>query len=144
MVQFQVNQGVAEDLHLLADLDLALYLYLNFFFFLSHREEVQENCVRWKKKFTFVCKMSANPATGLLDPCICRVSVRKVSIQLCFWQVVPPVVYWQLITGCFLAARKIVLDCGGKERLFGTGHAGTEPPSPGRVLDGGWERPGWW
>nr|XP_020648949.1 protein FAM102A isoform X2 [Pogona vitticeps] len=44
---------------------------------LSTREEVQENCVRWKKKFTFVCKMSANPATGLLDPCICRVSVRK-------------------------------------------------------------------
>ncbi|XP_042334173.1 protein FAM102A isoform X2 [Sceloporus undulatus] len=44
---------------------------------LSSREEVQENCVRWKKKFTFVCKMSANPATGLLDPCICRVSVRK-------------------------------------------------------------------
>ncbi|KAJ6653314.1 hypothetical protein lerEdw1_009343, partial [Lerista edwardsae] len=41
------------------------------------REEVQENCVRWKKKFTFVCKMSANPATGLLDPCVCRVSVRK-------------------------------------------------------------------
>ncbi|XP_074149848.1 early estrogen-induced gene 1 protein [Sminthopsis crassicaudata] len=44
---------------------------------LSSREEVQENCVRWRKKFTFVCKMSANPATGLLDPCICRVSVRK-------------------------------------------------------------------
>ncbi|XP_067327871.1 early estrogen-induced gene 1 protein isoform X1 [Anolis sagrei] len=44
---------------------------------LSSREEVQENCVRWKKKFTFVCKMSANPATGLLDPCVCRVSVRK-------------------------------------------------------------------
>ncbi|XP_015734569.1 protein FAM102A isoform X2 [Coturnix japonica] len=43
----------------------------------QHQEEVQENCVRWKKKFTFVCKMSANPATGLLDPCICRVSVRK-------------------------------------------------------------------
>ncbi|XP_053551369.1 protein FAM102A [Bombina bombina] len=44
---------------------------------LSSREEVQENCVRWGKKFTFVCKMSANPATGVLDPCICRVSVRK-------------------------------------------------------------------
>ncbi|KAG5840763.1 early estrogen-induced gene 1 protein [Anguilla rostrata] len=43
----------------------------------SSREEVQENCVRWKKKFSFVCKMSANPATGVLDPCICRVSVRK-------------------------------------------------------------------
>ncbi|XP_058158844.1 early estrogen-induced gene 1 protein [Dasypus novemcinctus] len=44
---------------------------------LSSREEVQENCVRWQKRFTFVCKMSANPATGLLDPCIFRVSVRK-------------------------------------------------------------------
>ncbi|KAJ8285749.1 hypothetical protein GJAV_G00030500 [Gymnothorax javanicus] len=43
----------------------------------SSREEVQENCVRWKKKFSFVCKISANPATGVLDPCICRVSVRK-------------------------------------------------------------------
>ncbi|KFO19478.1 Protein FAM102A [Fukomys damarensis] len=44
---------------------------------LSSREEVQENCVRWRKRFAFVCKMSANPATGLLDPCIFRVSVRK-------------------------------------------------------------------
>ncbi|XP_069842253.1 early estrogen-induced gene 1 protein [Dendropsophus ebraccatus] len=44
---------------------------------LSSRVEVQENCVRWGKKLTFVCKMSANPATGVLDPCICRVSVRK-------------------------------------------------------------------
>ncbi|XP_027134475.1 protein FAM102A-like [Larimichthys crocea] len=43
----------------------------------SSREEVQQNCVRWRKKFSFVCKMSANPITGVLDPCICRVSVRK-------------------------------------------------------------------
>lgn len=43
------------------------------------REEVQQNCVRWRKKFSFVCKMSANPITGVLDPCICRVSVRKVN-----------------------------------------------------------------
>ncbi|KAM4720328.1 early estrogen-induced gene 1 protein-like isoform 1-T2 [Anableps anableps] len=43
----------------------------------SSREEVQQNCVRWGKKFSFVCKMSANPITGVLDPCICRVSVRK-------------------------------------------------------------------
>eukprot|EP00062_Callorhinchus_milii_P014914 gi/632964563/ref/XP_007898458.1/ PREDICTED: protein FAM102A isoform X2 [Callorhinchus milii] len=28
-------------------------------------------------KFNFICKMSANPVTGVLDPCICRVSVRK-------------------------------------------------------------------
>uniref|UniRef100_A0A4W5RRC1 Estrogen-induced osteoclastogenesis regulator 1b n=1 Tax=Hucho hucho TaxID=62062 RepID=A0A4W5RRC1_9TELE len=26
---------------------------------------------------SFVCKMSASPTTGVLDPCICRVSVRK-------------------------------------------------------------------
>ncbi|XP_030637030.1 protein FAM102A [Chanos chanos] len=43
----------------------------------SSREEVHENCVRWKKRFSFVCKMSANPTTGVLDTCICRVSVRK-------------------------------------------------------------------
>ncbi|XP_017315897.1 protein FAM102A isoform X1 [Ictalurus punctatus] len=43
----------------------------------SSRQEVQENCVCWRKKFSFVCKMSANPTTGVLDPCICRVSVRK-------------------------------------------------------------------
>ncbi|KAM9841459.1 early estrogen-induced gene 1 protein-like [Aulostomus maculatus] len=44
---------------------------------LSSRKEVEQNCVRWGKKFSFVCKMSANPVTGVLDPCICRVSVRK-------------------------------------------------------------------
>ncbi|MBN3270863.1 F102A protein, partial [Polyodon spathula] len=41
------------------------------------REEVLENSVHWKKRFCFVCKMSANPTTGVLDPCVCRVSVRK-------------------------------------------------------------------
>ncbi|KAI5089275.1 protein FAM102A [Silurus meridionalis] len=45
----------------------------------SSRQEVQENCVRWRKKFSFVCKMSANPTTGVLDPCVCRVSVRKLG-----------------------------------------------------------------
>lgn len=43
----------------------------------SSRQEVQENCVCWRKRFSFVCKMSANPTTGVLDPCVCRVSVRK-------------------------------------------------------------------
>uniref|UniRef100_A0A8C4NHQ4 Estrogen-induced osteoclastogenesis regulator 1b n=1 Tax=Dicentrarchus labrax TaxID=13489 RepID=A0A8C4NHQ4_DICLA len=47
------------------------------FAILSSREEVQQNCVRWRKKFSFVCKMSANAITGVLDPCVCRVSVRK-------------------------------------------------------------------
>ncbi|XP_062854328.1 early estrogen-induced gene 1 protein [Trichomycterus rosablanca] len=43
----------------------------------SSREEVQEYSVRWEKKFSFICKISANPSTGILDPCVCRVSVRK-------------------------------------------------------------------
>uniref|UniRef100_A0A3P8WU80 Family with sequence similarity 102 member Bb n=1 Tax=Cynoglossus semilaevis TaxID=244447 RepID=A0A3P8WU80_CYNSE len=43
----------------------------------SSREPVQANCVRWRKLFSFPCKMSANAGTGVLDPCVCRVSVRK-------------------------------------------------------------------
>ncbi|XP_016424548.1 protein FAM102A-like isoform X1 [Sinocyclocheilus rhinocerous] len=43
----------------------------------SSREEVHQNAVRWRKRFSFVCKMSANPNTGILDPSVCRVSVRK-------------------------------------------------------------------
>uniref|UniRef100_UPI0037E83BF4 EEIG family member 2-like n=1 Tax=Semicossyphus pulcher TaxID=241346 RepID=UPI0037E83BF4 len=43
----------------------------------SSREQVQANCVRWKRRFSFMCKMSANAGTGVLDPCLCRVSVRK-------------------------------------------------------------------
>ncbi|XP_047657271.1 protein FAM102B isoform X2 [Tachysurus fulvidraco] len=43
----------------------------------SSRETVQANCVRWRASFSFLCKMSASAGTGVLDPCICRVSVRK-------------------------------------------------------------------
>ncbi|XP_077076759.1 EEIG family member 2 isoform X2 [Siphateles boraxobius] len=43
----------------------------------SSRETVQANCVRWRKRLSFPCKMSANAGTGVLDPCVCRVSVRK-------------------------------------------------------------------
>ncbi|XP_064371876.1 EEIG family member 2 isoform X4 [Dromaius novaehollandiae] len=45
----------------------------------SSREVVQANCVRWKKKFLFMCKISASATTGILDTCICRVSVRKLG-----------------------------------------------------------------
>uniref|UniRef100_A0A673WVG2 Estrogen-induced osteoclastosis regulator 1 n=1 Tax=Salmo trutta TaxID=8032 RepID=A0A673WVG2_SALTR len=48
----------------------------------SSRVEVQENCVRWKKRFTFLCKMSVTPTTGVLDPSICRVSVRKSTFNV--------------------------------------------------------------
>ncbi|XP_011304429.1 uncharacterized protein [Fopius arisanus] len=43
----------------------------------STREEVGEHTVRWNAKFEFLCKMSANASTGILDPCILRISVRK-------------------------------------------------------------------
>ncbi|XP_076183013.1 uncharacterized protein LOC143154875 isoform X2 [Ptiloglossa arizonensis] len=43
----------------------------------STREEVQEHTVRWNARFEFLCKMSANASTGVLDPCILRISVRK-------------------------------------------------------------------
>ncbi|XP_051983960.1 protein FAM102B-like [Xyrauchen texanus] len=43
----------------------------------SSREPVLANCVKWRKRFSFLCKMSANAATGILDPCVFRVSVRK-------------------------------------------------------------------
>lgn len=44
---------------------------------LSSREEVQQHTVRWAAKFPFVCKMSANASTGVLEPCLLRISVRK-------------------------------------------------------------------
>ncbi|XP_010005088.1 PREDICTED: protein FAM102B [Chaetura pelagica] len=44
---------------------------------LQKLEVVQANCVRWKKKFLFMCKISASATTGILDACVCRVSVRK-------------------------------------------------------------------
>ncbi|OXU28136.1 hypothetical protein TSAR_005013 [Trichomalopsis sarcophagae] len=43
------------------------------------REEVAEHTVRWNASFKFLCKMSANASTGILDPCILRISVRKES-----------------------------------------------------------------
>lgn len=43
----------------------------------SSREEVCNHCVKWDSKFVFTCKMSANANTGELDPCVCRISVRK-------------------------------------------------------------------
>ncbi|CAL7947886.1 unnamed protein product [Xylocopa violacea] len=43
----------------------------------STREEVQEHKVRWNARFEFLCKMSANASTGVLEPCILRISVRK-------------------------------------------------------------------
>ena len=44
------------------------------------REEVNNHCVVWKSRFNFQCKITANAQTGYLDPCMCRISVRRVSM----------------------------------------------------------------
>jgi len=48
-----------------------------FIFCFVCREEVKNHAVKWGQKFEFPCKMSANASTGVLDPCLLRISVRK-------------------------------------------------------------------
>ncbi|KAI0218392.1 C2 NT-type domain-containing protein [Lamellibrachia satsuma] len=43
----------------------------------TSREEVCHHQVRWQQKYQFTCKMTASITSGVLDPCICRVSIRK-------------------------------------------------------------------
>lgn len=43
----------------------------------SAREEVNNHSVIWKSRFNFQCKITANANTGYLDPCMCRISVRR-------------------------------------------------------------------
>lgn len=40
---------------------------------------MQDHCVKWGSRFDFTCKMTANASSGILDSCIMRISVRKVS-----------------------------------------------------------------
>ncbi|XP_038045559.1 protein FAM102A-like [Patiria miniata] len=44
---------------------------------LTSREEVSDHSVKWGATLSFTCRMSANASTGILEPCHCRVSVRK-------------------------------------------------------------------
>lgn len=44
---------------------------------ISRREEVRNHQVSWDQRFEFICKMTANASTGVLEPCILRISVRK-------------------------------------------------------------------
>ncbi|KAF0773111.1 Uncharacterized protein FWK35_00001565 [Aphis craccivora] len=54
-----------------------IIFYTNPYDVLCYREEVRDHTVRWGATFEFVCKMSANASTGILDPCNLRISVRK-------------------------------------------------------------------
>ena len=56
------------------------YSFVSFDYFVHFREEVHDHQVKWHCKRNFVCKMIANANTGVLEPCLCRVSVRKVGV----------------------------------------------------------------
>ena len=43
----------------------------------TERKNVDSHSVYWRQRFEFTCKMSAEPNTGILDPCVVRLSVRK-------------------------------------------------------------------
>ncbi|XP_043247196.1 protein FAM102A-like [Amphibalanus amphitrite] len=43
----------------------------------SSREEVRDHTVTWNARMSFSAKMTAPCTTGVLDPCLCRISVRK-------------------------------------------------------------------
>jgi len=43
----------------------------------TERKNVKDHCVSWNSKFEYTCKMSVDPNTGVLEPCIARLSVRK-------------------------------------------------------------------
>lgn len=45
----------------------------------THRLEVLHNSVQWGKMFEFECQTAVNSLSGVLDDCMCRLSVRKVS-----------------------------------------------------------------
>ncbi len=42
--------------------------------------DVKNHCVKWNEEFKFPCKMYASPVTGELEPCYCKVSIRKVIV----------------------------------------------------------------
>ncbi|XP_037083654.1 protein FAM102B-like [Pollicipes pollicipes] len=44
---------------------------------LSSREEVRDHTVKWNARMSFSAKLSAPSTTGVLDPCLLRISVRK-------------------------------------------------------------------
>ncbi|XP_018334500.1 uncharacterized protein LOC108743429 isoform X1 [Agrilus planipennis] len=43
----------------------------------TKREEVVDHTVKWNTRFSFQCKMLAPASTGVLEPCVLRISVRK-------------------------------------------------------------------
>ena len=43
--------------------------------------EINSHKVRWEEEVRFPCKLYASANTAELEPCICKVSVRKVRVS---------------------------------------------------------------
>lgn len=43
----------------------------------TQRANIASHSVKWGSSFNFSCKLSSAPGTGILETCMCRVSVRK-------------------------------------------------------------------
>ncbi|XP_012567145.1 EEIG family member 2 isoform X1 [Hydra vulgaris] len=43
----------------------------------TSRDNVVSHCVKWENQFVFSCKITVSQITGVLENCICRISVRK-------------------------------------------------------------------
>jgi len=61
--------------------DVKLWTLLLNVICLYSRKEVLNHCVKWGHKFVFDCKMTGSASTGILDPCVCRASVRRVGVS---------------------------------------------------------------
>ena len=42
---------------------------------------MQSHCVKWHQEFEFPCKLYASASTAELEPCTCKISIRKVSLS---------------------------------------------------------------
>lgn len=52
------------------------------FFLLFSSVEVQSHTVSWDEEVKFPCKLYASANTAELEPCFCKVSIRKVCDSL--------------------------------------------------------------
>lgn len=84
---------------------------------------MKEHRVRWQQKSEFTCKITAAITTGVLEPCVCRVSVRKVSMyNMCFnslYHIVCKQAYSSFssftigVTVCRISSLMFVIHCRG-------------------------------
>lgn len=114
------------------------------------RSSVANHKVTWEKMVAFECKMHAPAITGVLEECILRVSVRKVScvwlwpsvwdVEPCQWSVITPA--WLCTAGrgalaCVRTCRACGLLVGVLNGAGGWMHNGTYSSCYARFSGGG-------